>query len=206
MNLLKNIPYLIIVVLFGIILLQRCGKAPIIPEKPKIDTVVKHDTLVIHDTIHLKPKLIKTEPEIKWRDSIVYVPDTSYKGLLKQYDALGDKYFSRNIYRTPFKLGSYGDATVIDTISSNKILGNSIIYNIKIPIVTNTITIEKPYKPVNQLYFGGGISGNQLSLINSVELGFLYKNKKDQIFGVKAQQSFNYGTSYGLSSYWKIKF
>jgi len=205
MNVLKNLPYLIIVVLFGVVMLQRCGKTPEVA-KPKIDTVVRIDTLYIHDTVPGKPILVYSKPEIKWRDSIQYIADTSYEGLLAQYDALGDKYFSRNVYKTPFKLGVYGDATVIDTIVANKIMGNNISYNIKIPIVTNTITIKEPYKPKNQVYFGGGINGNQSSLINSVEMGFLYKNKKDQIFGIKAQQSFTYGLSFGVNSYWKIKF
>ncbi|MEI6186881.1 MAG: hypothetical protein WCP46_00065 [Alphaproteobacteria bacterium] len=186
-------------------MLQRCGKTPEVA-KPKIDTVVRIDTLYIHDTVPGKPILVYSKPEIKWRDSIQYIADTSYEGLLAQYDALGDKYFSRNVYKTPFKLGVYGDATVIDTIVANKIMGNNISYNIKIPIVTNTITIKEPYKPKNQVYFGGGINGNQSSLINSVEMGFLYKNKKDQIFGIKAQQSFTYGLSFGVNSYWKIKF
>ena len=206
MNFFKNLPYLIIVVLFGIIMLQRCGTKPTPAEKPKIDTIVRIDTLYLHDTIQGKPVLVYSKPEIKWRDSIQYVADTSYKGLLAQYDALGDKYFSRNIYKTPFKLGSYGDAVVTDTIVANKIMGNNITYNIKVPVITNTITINNPYKPKNQVYFGGGINGSQSSLVNSVELGLLLKNKKDQIFGVKAQQSFTYGLSFGVNSYWKIKF
>lgn len=197
---------IVCLVLFGIIIFQRsCGPVPPTP-KPRIDTIVRVDTLRIHDTVPGKPILVYSKPEIKWRDSIQYIADTSYKGLLAQYDALGDKYFSRNVYKTNFILGAYGTAAVSDTIVANKIVGNSIDYHLNIPEKTTTITIHEPYKPKSQLYIGGGLNGSPSNLVSSVELGLLYKNKKDQIFGAKVQQSFTLGTSYGVSSYWKIKF
>lgn len=207
MNILKNIPYLLILVLVGIIFLQRCSKSAPVTDKPKIDSVVIHDTLRIHDTTKGKPVLVYSEPQIHWIDSGKYKPDTNYARLLQQYDSLGDEHFSRNIYKTPFKLGIYGDATVTDTIVSNKLVGNSIVYNIKIPVSRTVITIHEPYSPKNQVYIGGVITGNKVDFIKSAEVGILYKNKKDQIFQLKVEQPFNNTpTSFGVGTYWKIKF
>jgi hypothetical protein len=51
---------------------------------------------------------------------------------------------------------------------------------------------------------GGGITGNK----NGVELlqgGFLYKSKKDKVFGLNLGINGNSQIVYGLQSYWKIK-
>lgn len=202
----KTIPYLVCLVLLAIILLQRCGNGPS-PDKPRIDTVIVHDTLRIHDTTQGKPIYIKSIPEIHWVDSGKYKPSPTCDTLLKQYIELGDLYFSRNIYKTPFKLGIYGDAVVTDTIVSNKIVGNSIIYNLKIPTTTTTITIHEPYIPKRQLYLGLGMTVNKTDFIKAVDLGFIYKNKKDQIFQVRIEQPFIAAPiSYSVGSYWKLKF
>lgn len=204
----KTFPYILCLVFLGIIFLQRCNTHPVENTlKPKIDTVVRIDTFYIHDTLYGKPVLVQSKPQIQWRDTGSYKPDTNYAKLLKQYDELGDKFFSRNVYKTPYSLGVYGDATVTDTVVSNKLTGNSIAYNIKIPIVTNTITIDRPYKPKAQVYVGFGVTMNKIDLIRSADLGVIYKNKKDQLFQLRVEQPFNGSPiSYSVGSYWKIKF
>lgn len=205
---LKNLPYLVILVLFGIILLLRCNnnnnQSPKLRDTLSTKITIIHDT--IHDTIPGKPVLVKSEPTIKWKDSIVYKPDTSYNGLLYQYDLLGDKHFSKNIYKTKFSLGKYGSALSIDTVVANQITGSSLSYDIVIPETTKTIVIQEPVKPKNQIYIGGGLTGNQMSLVNGIQGGIIYKNKKDQIFQAQIRQPFSALTEYSISTYWKIKF
>ena len=56
------------------------------------------------------------------------------------------------------------------------------------------------------MYIGGGLQGNQYNIINSINGGLLYKNKKDQIYGLSVGINTNGQIVYGISSYWKIKF
>ena len=55
------------------------------------------------------------------------------------------------------------------------------------------------------MYIGGGLQGNQYNIINSINGGILYKNKKDQIYGLSVGINTNGQEVYGVSSYWKIK-
>lgn len=183
-----------------IVLLQRTGTKPV-TNIPKTDTVIKE--VVIHDTVPGKPKLIKIKGDVQWKDSIQFKADTNYARLLKQYDSLGDLYFSEHIYKTDYKLGTYGTASVLDTIVANMVVGNSLSYNITIP--EKIVTIIEPAKPVRQLYIGGSIFGNSPSPVKAAYIGTLYKDRKDRVFGLSVGYD---GTQvvYGLSSYWKIKF
>jgi hypothetical protein len=183
-----------------IVLVQRTGSKPVI-EIPKIDTVI-HE-IEVHDTIVGKSKLIKIKGDTVWKDSIQYKADTSYAGLLKQYDSVVDKYFTEHIYKTDYKLGTYGTASVLDTIVANMIIGNSIAYNVTIP--EKIVTIKEPAKLVKQVYVGGSIFGNSISPIKAVYIGTLYKDKKDRVFGLSVGYDGS-GLVYGVSSYWKIKF
>lgn len=198
----KQINFLIavIAILMLIILVQRTDTKPV-KEVPKVDTVIVE--IPVHDTIPGKPKIIKVKGDIQWRDSIQFKADTNYARLLKQYDSLGDLYFSEHIYKTDYKLGTYGTASVLDTIVANMVIGNGLSYNLTIP--EKTITIVEPAKPVRQLYIGGSIFGNSPSPVKAAYIGTLYKDRKDRVFGLSVGYD---GTQvvYGVSSYWKIKF
>jgi hypothetical protein len=193
--------YILILGLVIVILLQRtgCTYLPKHSPLPKTDTVIEY--LEVHDTIPGKPILLKAKKDTIWRDSIQYKPDTSYAGLLKQYNSLDDKYFTEHIFKTDYKLGTYGTASVYDTIVANMIIGNSIAYNVTIP--EKIVTITKTLPAVRQFYIGGGLVGNQLNPINSAHVGLLYKDRKDRIFG--ASVGYNGQIIYEFSTYWKIK-
>ena len=193
--------YILILGLVIVILLQRtgCTYMPKHPPLSKTDTVIEY--LEVHDTVPGKPIFLKAKKDTIWRDSIQYKPDTSYAGLLKQYNSLDDKYFTEHIFKTDYKLGTYGTASVYDTIVANMIIGNSITYNVTIP--EKTVTIIKTQPIVRQLFIGGGLIGNQLNPINSAHVGLLYKDRKDRIFG--ATVGYNGQIVYGFSTYWKIK-
>ena len=193
--------YILILGLVIVILLQRtgCTYLPKHPPLPKTDTVIEY--LQVHDTVPGKPILLKAKKDTIWRDSIQYKPDTSYAGLLKQYNSLDDKFFTEHIFKTDYKLGTYGTATVFDTVVANMIIGNSIAYNVTIP--EKTVTIIKTQPIVRQLFIGGGLIGNQLNPINSAHVGLLYKDRKDRMFG--ASVGYNGQIVYGFQTYWKIK-
>jgi hypothetical protein len=194
-----NFLYLIIVALIIVVIAQRSTYIKTEVPKPIIDTVIS--IKYVHDTIPGKPVLIRSKKDTVWRDSISYIPDTSYTGLLKQYDSLGDKYFATHLYKTDYKLGTYGTASVLDTVHKNQVVGSSFIYNVTIP--EKTVTIIKTAPAVKQIYLGGTLNGNPSIPIRSANLGVLYKDRNDRIFGTSV--GWDGQLVYGFSMYWKIK-
>jgi len=194
---------IIILILAAVVFLQRCGGSFTNP-KATIDTVVSVKYIELHDTVKSKPLLVKSKPDTLWKDSIQYMPDTNYEGLLKQYMELGNLHFAQNMFFDTVKIDTNGYVVVKDTVSKNLIYGRSFEYSIKYPEKTMTITIKEPYKPRNQVYIGGGISADKTFGFGSVDAGILFKNKKDQIYGIKAGVTSDGTVFYGIQSYWKL--
>jgi hypothetical protein len=133
----------------------------------------------------------------------VYIADTTYGGLKTQYlnmanDYLSNKYYSDTVY---IKDSVNGWLYIKDTVRKNTLTGRGLEYSLNYPKVTTIITLPAP--KVRQVYIGGQFSGNQSNPISKVEVGLLYKDKKDQVFGVHV--GYTNQIQYGISSYWKIK-
>lgn len=199
-----HITTILIGILILIILLQRsCTGTKIIDNKPeitvKIDTVYKHitDTLVknipVKTFVYLKP------------DGPQYTSSENIDTCRARFDYLLKQHATRRIYQDTLKLDSLGTITVIDTIWLNKLHKRTYLQNIKIPLVTKTITIIKEKEPVRQLYVGGNLFGDKTSL-QLITPGILYKTKKDHIYQVNAGINFNGAITYGVGAYWKISF
>jgi len=198
-----NILYVIMAILVFVIFLQRCGGGPkYIKDKLIIDTVITYDTIRIHDTIISKPKLIYQKKDTAWLHDTLYAPSGDYNTLLSQYNVLGNKFFSKNIYSTPLSLGKYGNATIVDTVTSNQLIGSSFTYNLNIP--KEQIVIHEPIPLNRQVYVGGGLFGSKESGVTGGFVSGLYKDRRDRIFGVNIGYNPK-GFTYGFSSYWKIK-
>lgn len=198
----KYIPYIGILVLLVIILLQNRScespKPQITP--PQIDTVVIYEQ--IHDTIPGKPVYISTKIDTSiWMKKKDYAPDTTYSGLLLQYKILGNKHFSTNVFETEFKIGDYGYITITDSIRTNWLISSVITTNLSIPITTITVEKETPSK--NQLYIGTIFTGNKINPISGVYIGGILKTKRDRLYGLSIGYDGN--VSYAGSLYYKIK-
>ena len=171
-------------------------------------TITKHSKEIVRDTtwiykdstIYSKSTIVKTVRVPYEKRTIEYIPDTSYNKLVRQYNALVDKYLLVKMYKDSIKIDSIGYVHIKDTISSNTLQGRSYTYNIKRPIVNNYI----PLKTKNQLYYGGGVMGNPVEIINNVYAGVLLKTKRDRIVGVNVGLNSRGAVNYGVSSYWKI--
>ena len=196
----NNILSIAILILAVIIVLQRSNSSPDIIEKPIVirDTIWQKKDSVIYTS----PKVVQTIP-IKII-SEKYLPDPNYDKLVLKYQELVKLHLSKNVQKDSVKIDSIGFVKVTDTVQNNIVQNRKWEYNIKYPIIKETI-IEPP-KKINQLYIGGGLQGNQYNIINSVNGGLLYKNKKDQIYGLSVGINTNGQVVYGVSSYWKIKF
>lgn len=203
----QNFQFLIICLLAVVLFLQRCNT----PSTP----IAQSTTTVKTDTVWGTPPapIINVYPEItnhipaataqRGKDT-AYLPSPVDSILRIQYMALRDSLLSQNIYNQKYTQDS-SSIELVDTVSNNRLTGRSYKFNLKYPIVTNTVTIKEPYKPVTQLYFGGGIGGSQLQPVQDLHLGLMLKTTKDQLYGVKAGISPQGGFSFGADMYWKLK-
>lgn len=196
----NNILSIAILILAVIIVFQRINSSPDIIEKPIVirDTVWQKKDSVIYTS----PKVVQTIPVKVISEK--YLPDPNYDKLVLQYQELVKLHLSKNIQKDSVQIDSIGFVKVIDTVQNNIVQNRKWEYNIKYPIIKETII--QPPKKINQLYIGGGLQGNQYDIINSVNGELLYKNKKDQIYGLSVGINTNGQIVYGISSYWKIKF
>lgn len=200
MNFLKeNFQFLVVVILIIILFGERVFK-PVPPPIVTKDTVwqvisspapIQSQPIIIHSTPPQKE--IVTQP--------VYLPDTSYKGLLEQYKDVLLQLLTEKVTVDSLKIDSIGYVRVQDTVQNNMITGRSYTYSLNYPTITNTVYPS----PVNQIYVGGGLNGNQIKPLKSVEGSILWKNKKDQLYQFRAGTDFN-EPYFGVSSFWKIKF
>ena len=186
-------------------LLQRCTDTPkTVDNKPTI-TIVSDTSWKSHQgsVTNVYPTITQTIPyKVSGKDT-QYIPDTNYTKLKAQFESLRDAFLAENIYKDTVKLDS-SSVSVIDTIFKNRIKGTNYLFKLKTPVITNTVTVKEPFIPVNQVYIGGTVNGNPLSLINSIDAGLLYKTKKDKIFEIKTGINTNGQITYGVGTFWKI--
>ena len=171
------------------------------PGKP--DTTIVRDTLwQKHDSVvYKKVKVVETihdpmPPE--------YLPNPMYDSLKIQYEELAKSYLAKNIYKDTFRIPQIkGLFVVSDTIKNNELMGRSWSADYMLPTTRETITIVKPAPPKRQLYLGGGIIGSKTD-IESINVGLLYKTKKDKMIGVSAGVNQQFQPQVGVSLYWKL--
>lgn len=195
----KILTFIIIALVFAMALQNKGCNAPNI----KADTVTLHDTAwTVHDSLIVKK--LKIKEVIHDTLPAEYIADTNYPKLKAQYDALVIAYLVKNLYTDTVKIDTLGYVAVTDTVHKNEIHGRSYKYNYKIPTITVTNTITKQAPPKGALFIGGGVTGNP-NEVKSLFGGFLYKSKKDKVFGLNVGLTGNSKIVYGVQSYWKIK-
>lgn len=154
----------------------------------------RKDTLWLpQDTIRV-PHYIPTPADTI---TIVVPADVDTASIIKDY-------YTKYYYSDIVPLDSIGTAQINDTISQNKIISRSVIFDYNIPIIKETITVRE--KPSNQLYIGTGLNVSNFGNINSIYTGLIFKGRHNKIYG------FNLGLSttgkispyVGGSVYWKI--
>ena len=198
---LTQILALSLVILLGVVLFQHNKIKNFQPEPPKTDTVVNY--VEVHDTVVGKPKLVKViKKDTVFYPKIEYLPHTDYDVLLGQYENLIVKHFSKNVFETKIPI-KYGVATILDTVTENKSIGNQLILDVIFP--EKTITVTKFAPPARQYYLGTIGTLTTQDFLNSVSIGGLYKDKKDRIFGASIGLNGSGNIQYGVSSYIKIK-
>lgn len=198
----KRIYLIVIGVLVLIILLQRACTPSAKP------VVVASKSEIVYDTIWRD--VVKTDfkrLKVFVRDTVpmpgdtVFIADSNYDKLKLQYELLAKNYATRNIYRDSVQLDTLGFIVLTDTLQYNKVQSRFYQHNYKLPTVIGYVQPQ----PRRQLYIGGGISIDKSLEMTNIQAGLLYKNRKDQIFGLHTGISQNLTPYFGGSMYWKIK-
>ena len=201
----KNFVTLVLGIVVLLLILQRCNAPKIDTQEPII--VTKIDTVfTIKDSIVYRiPKPIKIIIRDTLPQEFTEVSKQECDSLRESYISLAKRFTAQNIYKDTLKLDSVGQVVVNDTTYLNELVGRSYEYKYSIPTITKTITITTQQKPKNQFYIGGGVQGNKINIINQINAGLLFKNKKDQIFIGQGGIDITGQVNYGIYSYWKIK-
>ena len=200
LNKIKNYFFLTVIgVLTLVILLQRCGSGNESNSTLKPREKVKIDWRVIKKTeVHNVPVYYFDTTYLP--GDPIYMPDTSYAGLLKQYKELFEYYTMRVVYKDTIAVDTFGNIVIIDTVNCNQLQPRVIKHDYKIPITTIT-----KYETTRQLYFGGGIAIDYPIGFNNIHAGFMYKDKKDRVFGLSAGVTPELKPFFSIDTYWKIK-
>ena len=190
----------IIAVLIAIIFLQRACTPKCTKTRELVtiyDTILKHDSSVV-----VKKMKIASHDTTYIPEDPIYMFDTSCEKAKETFNKLVKKHVTRNMYIDTILIDTFGKVLVYDTVQFNQLGNRGIVKNYTIPIITRYVKV--PAEPKRQMYIGGGLLATKDLMINAAELGLIYKTKKDQMYGVKAQLDFKGNLSYGLQSYWKI--
>lgn len=195
---------LVIIALVGTLFFQRqCSSHS--DDTPKSDTTVVRDTAWFkHDSLIVREVPVLHEIEVPVASKPEYLADTNYPALKAQYDALVKLFILKRVYTDSVQIDDFGYLAVTDTVQENKLLKRKYRHNYSIPVVTEKTTINNYAKPKRQLYVGGGININNTLGITGAKAGFMYKTKKDQLYGISTQVNTLGQVSYGVESYWKI--
>lgn len=156
---------------------QGCVDKPC-PEPVTINTV-ERDTVfrpVVEFVKQYVPKpvsVVRVDTFIEY-DKLYIVDPVDTAALLHDYFA--------HVHYADTAAIKYGKLIVKDTISKNRIVGRSILADLNIPTVKETVTVQ-PKKKL-QLYAGITVVGNQQTFIDGFG-GFLtLKTKSDQLYQI----------------------
>lgn len=204
----KNFSVLLVATLV-IFLWSKGVFKPSVPQEPRI---IRDTTYVIGQAPvqQHQPTTVITIPTPTIPQQ--YTPDTSYKGIFRQYQEVLLQLLAKNVTKDTLHLKDssgreFASVPIEDTVTTNKIVNRKWSYNYSLPVITNTII--QPYKPRTQLFPGFEITspiGNSLS-IQQVDIGLILKNKKDQI--IKGTVGYNFllkSTEASIGYYPKLSF
>lgn len=191
-----NNKYLILIIASLLVvialLLNKCDSGNndnVVVYKTTTDTAyVEHDTTIFRDS-----PIVYSTDTVKQKGDTVFIIDTTYLGLKKQYEDMIALYSVRNIYKDSIPIDSLGYVHILDTVQYNTLQSKTFRLDYSIPIITNTTVLE----PKNLFYVGAGFSMAQ-SKFRQIQANLLYKPKKN-IFGIHIGSSTDGTIYYGGS-------
>ena len=190
MQILKNIPYLVIILLLGYVMfLRECTNCP---ECPENDTIIEYvyntDTIKSIDTAYMPEIIYQKIDCVRWVHSQV---DTAE--ILKNY-------FTLNYYSDTLVNDTNALVVINDTITQNRILSRVPAISIYPHILKETTYIKLKPELRNKVFLGAGVGRNMQEFGLSANIGLM--TKKDNLY-ILSYDAIN--KDIYLSLYWKLK-
>ena len=181
----KSAPWIIIVILLGVIFLQRECTPSI--ERPEITYDTVFDTIVYSNSVYIPQPVYRDTGSTQW---LRFPVDT--------LQILSD-YFARIGYRDTLQNDSNAIIIVTDTISQNRIISRHPQITLFPHLIRETTVIKLPSPNRRKLFIGINLGRNPLQF--SLSPTFVYLSKKQTAY------SFSYDVLSGdmfLGMYWKL--
>lgn len=169
--------------------------------KPPDTITVKIDTFWMpskSDTFYT-PAVVKTKYVPKYKtDTLEWTEYINFDtgNILKDY--LATKYYQDSVSV------KYGKVYINDTVNRNKIIFRGIKTSFDIPVVKETVTLQRQRKTVAYLGFEG--IGNHETIVYGVGASFGLKVKNDKYYGIKALMNKDGNPLYGVEFKIPIRF
>lgn len=174
----KHIVYgLIIATLLVFLLKAECGK----PKDGGIIKVNGQKVRVIEHKIDTQyvPVKIKGRTDTLIEDTTIYVEVPVIDSLLMSQ--IANDYYAKRVFNDTFRI-NYGKIYVQDTVQQNRIVGRSFGADLLVPVVKESLTVEKP--PKNELYLGVRTDWEKSGTFVGIGPSLLLKTKRQRIYGV----------------------
>ena len=185
-----------IVALFCIVLTKGTCNNPVVP-KPGVIVTTVIDTVYNTNTVNVHTYIPKYKT--------IVITDTFKVPANIDTNAIICNYYTQTEYIDTIKLDSIGYVRLRDILEQNKIKSRDVFYNYKVPTITKEIT--KTIQPVNkrQVYVGVDARFDKTTIVHSIGVDLMLKNKKDMIYGINLGVSSSMVPYYGGVILWKIK-
>lgn len=174
----KHIVYgLIIAILLVFLLKAECGK----PKDGGIIKVNGQKVRVIEHKIDTQyvPVKIKGRTDTLIEDTTIYVEVPIIDSLLMSQ--IAKDYYAKRVFNDTFRI-NYGKIYVQDTVQQNRIVGKSFGADLLVPVVKESLTVEK--LPKNELYLGVRTDWEKSGTFVGIGPSLLLKTKRQRIYGV----------------------
>jgi hypothetical protein len=191
MKISKNILFIIIALIIGFLYVSNKFPQFCNDSRKKSDTTILRDTawkVKIEKSTVYTPGPVKILPgDTKW----MYLPIDTL-AILRDYNL-------KRIYNDTILIDSFGYVSWEDTVTKNKIERRQKFVNYKIPVITNTVTINNYYKQKRQLNTSVLLDLPRFTIYG----GLLYEDRKDKIYQLNVGYglngpTFNVGMSFPL--------
>ena len=163
-------------------MLRRCGSGGL-GSRVTTDTLIQYDTVI--NTVYADSEyLIMPYEVVKWKTREVFKTDTleTFNYLDVDSAKILAAFFEEKRYYDSVST-DFGKVYIRDTVTQNQIKGRKVITDLKIPVVTKTITLTKP--PRTTLYLGTEVNGNKLFPLYSIGVNAGLKFRNEKYWGVQ---------------------
>ena len=210
-HIINMIGWIVIIIIF-LILLRTCNFKDLKKNYDEIvtDTIVKYDTTIIRYgyPVYTQPQII-TDTIIDITILIKYLPSEDNEILRKQYNDLVNKFVATKTYTDTLRLDTLknikGYIAINDSIRENNLLRRRYDFKIEQFDVTKTLEITKSIYKNKRIVYGGIKVGAWQNLnINTISAGFLYKDRKNNIFSLSQGYIFGLNVPNTELGYYKI--